>query len=199
MSSFERLGDRRTGKFLTLFYIRKCYFFSWLFENHPVLHKIWLNFEMRLPSLKFLEPHSDRLQSSFYRWSLLTHLETENVYTQKKKKLKEMYFYFNVNKMFNVNLNFLYGEFLNKMFNSKPSFPDHFPWPNPSKYLWTHPAPLSMGVSKQEHWSGVPFPPLEDLPNPEIKPMTPWLLHCRWFFTTALPGKMVPMNVTLFG
>lgn len=66
-------------------YIRKCYFFSWLFENHPVLHKIWLNFEMRLPSLKFLEPHSDRLQSSFYRWSLLTHLETENVYTQKKK------------------------------------------------------------------------------------------------------------------
>lgn len=28
MSSFERLGDRRTGKFLTLLYIRKRYFFS---------------------------------------------------------------------------------------------------------------------------------------------------------------------------
>ena len=31
-------------------------------------------------------------------------------------------------------------------------------------------APLSMGFSEQEHWSGLPFPSLEDLPNPEIKP-----------------------------
>ena len=54
---------------------------------------------------------------------------------KKKKKLKEMYSYFNVNKIFNINLNFLYGKFLKKMFNSKPSFPDHFPGPNPSKYM----------------------------------------------------------------
>ena len=27
-------------------------------------------------------------------------------------------------------------------------------------------APLSMGFSRQEHRSGVPFPPPEDLPNP---------------------------------
>ena len=29
-----------------------------------------------------------------------------------------------------------------------------------------HQAPLSMGFSRQEHWSGLPFPPLGDLPNP---------------------------------
>ena len=31
-------------------------------------------------------------------------------------------------------------------------------------------APLSMGVSRQEYWSGLPFPSLEDLPNPGIEP-----------------------------
>ena len=35
---------------------------------------------------------------------------------------------------------------------------------------WTvaHQAPLSMGFSRQEYWSGLPFP--RDLPNPGIKP-----------------------------
>jgi len=31
-------------------------------------------------------------------------------------------------------------------------------------------APLSMGFSRQEYWSGLPFPSPEDLPDPEIKP-----------------------------
>ena len=31
-------------------------------------------------------------------------------------------------------------------------------------------APLSMGFSKQEYWSGLPFPSPGDLPNPGIKP-----------------------------
>ena len=31
-------------------------------------------------------------------------------------------------------------------------------------------APLSMGFSRQEYWSGLPFPSLGDLPNPGIKP-----------------------------
>ena len=30
-------------------------------------------------------------------------------------------------------------------------------------------APLSMELSRQEYWSGLPFPTLEDLPNPEIE------------------------------
>ena len=31
-------------------------------------------------------------------------------------------------------------------------------------------APLSMGFSRQEYWSGLPFPPPRDLPDPGIKP-----------------------------
>ena len=40
---------------------------------------------------------------------------------------------------------------------------------------WTvaHQAPLSMGFSQQEYWSGVPFPPLGDFPDPGIKPSSP--------------------------
>jgi len=30
------------------------------------------------------------------------------------------------------------------------------------------PAPLSMGFSRQEYWSGLPFPSPGDLPDPEI-------------------------------
>ena len=44
---------------------------------------------------------------------------------------------------------------------------------------WTVPpppqAPLSMEFSRQEHWSGLSFPPLGDLPNPGIEPMSPTL------------------------
>ena len=37
---------------------------------------------------------------------------------------------------------------------------------------WTvaHQALLSMGVSRQEHWSGLPCPLPGDLPNPGIEP-----------------------------
>ena len=31
-------------------------------------------------------------------------------------------------------------------------------------------APPSMGFSRQEHWSGLPFPSPGDLPNPGIEP-----------------------------
>ena len=54
--------------------------------------------------------------------------------------------------------------------------------------LWTvacH-APQSMGFSKQESWSGLPCPPLGDLPNVGIKPaslMSPAL--AGEFFTTS--------------
>ena len=37
---------------------------------------------------------------------------------------------------------------------------------------WTvaYHAPLSMGFSRQEYWSGVPFPSPDDLPNPGMEP-----------------------------
>ena len=43
--------------------------------------------------------------------------------------------------------------------------------------LWTvaRQAPLSMGSSGQEHWSGLPFPSPGDLPNPGIEPWSPAL------------------------
>ena len=34
-------------------------------------------------------------------------------------------------------------------------------------------APLFMGFSSQEYWSGLPFPLPEDLPDPGIEPMSP--------------------------
>ena len=41
--------------------------------------------------------------------------------------------------------------------------------------LWavTCQAPLSMGFSRQEYWSGLPFPSSEDLPDPGDEPCSP--------------------------
>ena len=50
--------------------------------------------------------------------------------------------------------------------------------------------PLSMEFSRQEYWSGLPFPSLGDLPHPGIKPVSPCL--AGRFFTTAPPGKPWP-------
>ena len=36
-------------------------------------------------------------------------------------------------------------------------------------------APPSMGFSRQEYWSGLPFPSPGDLPDPGIKPRSPAL------------------------
>ena len=54
--------------------------------------------------------------------------------------------------------------------------------------LWTvaHQAPLSVGFSSQEYWSGVPCAPTGDLPGPGIEPeshMSPAL--AGGFFTTS--------------
>ena len=42
---------------------------------------------------------------------------------------------------------------------------------------WTvaHQAPLPMEFSRQEYWSGLPFPPPGDLPDPGIEPGSPAL------------------------
>ena len=57
---------------------------------------------------------------------------------------------------------------------------------------WTvaHQAPLSMGFSRQEYWSGVPFPTQGDLPDPGIELAslgTPALAGES--FTNGPPGK----------
>ena len=54
---------------------------------------------------------------------------------------------------------------------------------------WTiaHQAPLSMGFSRQEYWSGLPFPSPGDLPDPGIELRSPTLQADG--LASALPGK----------
>ena len=54
---------------------------------------------------------------------------------------------------------------------------------------WTvaHQAPPSMGFSRQEYWSGLPFPSPGDLPDPGIEPRSPTLQADA--LTSAPPGK----------
>ena len=57
-----------------------------------------------------------------------------------------------------------------------------------------HQAPLSMGFSRQEYWSRLPFPPPGDLPSSGIKPtslVSPAL--AGGVFTTGATGQM-PSN-----
>ena len=50
----------------------------------------------------------------------------------------------------------------------------------------------SMGFSRQEYWSGLPFPSPGDLPSPGIEPASPAL--AGWFFTTQPPGSLPVMT-----
>ena len=50
-------------------------------------------------------------------------------------------------------------------------------------------APWSMVFPRQEYWSGLPWPPLGDLPHLGIKPTS--LTSAGGFFTTESPGKLV--------
>ena len=54
---------------------------------------------------------------------------------------------------------------------------------------WTvvHQAPLSMGFSRHEYWSGLPFPPPGDLPHPGIKPVSPVSPALANGFLTTVP------------
>ena len=56
--------------------------------------------------------------------------------------------------------------------------------------------PLSMGISRQEYWKGLPFPSLEYLPDPGIEPAYPAL--AGGFFTIEPPGKPSKGEIILF-
>ena len=56
--------------------------------------------------------------------------------------------------------------------------------------------PLSMGLSRQEYWIGVPRPPPGDLPNPGIKLASLSLLHWQVnSLPTVPPGKHQVWNI----
>ena len=63
---------------------------------------------------------------------------------------------------------------------------------------WTiaHQAPVSMGFSRQEYWSALPFPSPGDLPNPGIKPRSPALQADA---LTSEPPTLKKKNQTNFG
>ena len=66
--------------------------------------------------------------------------------------------------------------------------------------LWTiaHRVPLSMGFSRQEYWSELPFPPPGDLPDPGIKPMSPASpALAGGFFTAEWPGSSDTLYIWL--
>ena len=50
-----------------------------------------------------------------------------------------------------------------------------------------HKAPLSMGFSRQESWSGLPCPPPGDLPDPGTKPSS--------LISLALAGRFFISNI----
>ena len=57
--------------------------------------------------------------------------------------------------------------------------------------LWivAHQAPLPMGFSRQEYWSGLPCPPPGGLPNPGIEPLS--------LMSPALAGEFFIASTTL--
>ena len=61
--------------------------------------------------------------------------------------------------------------------------------------LWTVAcrAPLSRGFPRQEYWSRLPFPPLGDLPDSGIEPMSPTL--AGRFFTSEPSGKSLKVLI----
>ena len=65
-------------------------------------------------------------------------------------------------------------------------------WLFATPWAIAHQAPLSLEFSRQEYWSGLPFPPPGDLPNPgiELTSLTSPALAGR-FFITGAPGKPV--------
>ena len=64
-------------------------------------------------------------------------------------------------------------------------------WSFATPWTVTPQAPLSMRFSRQEYWSGLPFPSPGDLPDPGVEPASPVspALAGR-FFITEQPGKL---------
>ena len=74
-------------------------------------------------------------------------------------------------------------------------------------------APLSMGFSKQEYWSGLPFPSPGDLPDPGTEPLSLvspalaggffttsaiWEVGFRWWIAIRHPDiQQVPFQILL--
>ena len=63
-------------------------------------------------------------------------------------------------------------------------------WPLVTPCTVAHQTPLSMGFSSQEYWSGLPYPPPEDLPKRGIIFII-LLLICNWWLGPKAESKEV--------
>ena len=66
-----------------------------------------------------------------------------------------------------------------------------------------HQAPLSMEFSRQEYWSGLPFPSPGHLPNPEIESRSPTLqadslLSEPLLIQVKIAGNLLKGDLTIF-
>ena len=65
---------------------------------------------------------------------------------------------------------------------------------------WSLHDPPSVGFSRQEYWSGLPFPPPGVFLTQELSPCHLCLLHCKWILYplgrlhSEPPGKLQPME-----
>ena len=66
------------------------------------------------------------------------------------------------------------------------------PWTVPCQVI------LSVGFSRQEYWSGLPFPSPGNLPNPGIKPRSPALQKSSMFYLFIPPYFLVPGSPLIF-
>ena len=71
-----------------------------------------------------------------------------------------------------------------------PSILSHFSCVQLSATLWTvdRQASVSMGFSRQEYWSGLPFPSPGDLPHPGVEPVS--------LMSPALAGGFLTTSAT---
>ena len=68
-------------------------------------------------------------------------------------------------------------------------------WLFASPWTVAHQAPLSMGFSRQEDWSGLPFSSTGDLPDPGIEPRSPAFAGRR--FTTRATVETAVLRASL--
>ena len=83
--------------------------------------------------------------------------------------------------------------------SSRPRGQTHVPYVSKSCLTFydpvdhSHQTPLSVGFSRQEYWSELPFPSLGDLPAPGVESVSPTL--AGRFFTLEPPGKPICIYV----
>ena len=69
-------------------------------------------------------------------------------------------------------------------------------WLFATPWTVTYKAPPSMGFSRQEYWSGLPFPSPGDLPDPGVEPRSPALQADA--LTSEPPGRSTGYNSPIY-